>query len=189
MLTVLIKDFFLDCTFTMNKDPESSEIGEIFQESYKCEVITWKIPIVSSLEISEITVLRSPWFSYKGAIWILSIYPRGRDFSRSIQVKMERLHSEIPKHNFFYKVFFKRHDNVSYDCCYESIEFNSDQQIRNLHIFYRGCVLKWYSMFFHNRLYRRNNTITLVIEILIKKEAAIELDSKTKSVETVLGKL
>lgn len=175
----------------MSKDPGSSEIGEIFQESYECGVITWKIPNVSSLQISECTLLRSPCFSYNGATWILNIYPYGWEDSsgkKCIQVQLERLHSEIPKHIFIYKVFFKRHDNVSYDYCYESLEFNSDRQKTNMNVFYRGCVLNWYSMFFHNRLYRRNNMITLIIEILTKKKAAIELGSKTNSLETALGK-
>lgn len=175
----------------MSKDRGSSEIGEVFQESYECEVITWKIPNISSLEISESTLLRSPRFSYKGAIWILKMYPYGgkdTDGKKCIQVQLKRLRSKIPKHIFIYKIFFKRHDNVSYDYCYESLEFNSGCQKTNMHIFYRGCVLNWYSTFYHNRLYRCNNTINLVIEILTKKNAEIELNSKTNSLETDLGK-
>lgn len=170
----------------MSKNPESPEIGEVFQEPYECETITWEIPNISILHIAQDTEVQSPWFYYKKAVWVLKMCPwKMSPFGNVIEVRIERLHSEIPVHEFLYTIFFKNHKYFSDGSNYYHLKFNfnSKQSV----MFFNFVHCHWYSSFYHSSEHRCNDTIALIVKILIKKDAAIGLDFETKSPETCLG--
>lgn len=167
----------------MSKNPESPEIGEVFQELYECEKIAWKIPNISILQIAEDTEMRSPLFYYKKAIWVLKMCPFV--WNRTVEVCIERLHSEIPEHEFLYTVYFKNHKYFSKGNNYKHLKFNFNS--KKSVMFYNVFGYNWYSSFYHSSEHRCNDTITLIVKILIKKDAAVGLDFETKSPETGLG--
>lgn len=167
----------------MSKNPESPEIGEVFQEPYECETITWEIPNISILHIAQDTEVQSPWFYYKKAVWVLKMCPFVRN---CIEVRIERLHSKIPEHEFLYTIFFKNHKYLSDGNYYSRLNFNFYNKQSQM-FFADLTITNWYSLFYHSSGLRCNDTITLIVKILIKKDAVVGLDFETKSPETGLG--
>lgn len=168
----------------MGENSKKTEIGEINQDSYILEVITWKIPNVSSILFAVDYGVQSPPFSFAGASWILEIYFLGQSSSYKgyIDVIIQRLHSEIEVHNFSCKIFCKNVFGEEFKPECGNVSFHSKQtritkntNIQNIQENY----YKWEVA--------PNDTFTIVYEIQYKKAVVENESAEQISGEYYLG--
>lgn len=156
------------------------EVGELDQKSINLEIITWKIPNVSSIVFAVDYGVQSPPFSFAGASWILKIYFYGQKKFNSvgyIDVVIERLHSEIEIHDSVCTIYFKNIFDKEYKSVSKFFSFRENQTAMNVAKImenFQGRFDKWEKV--------PNDTFTLVCEIQHEKSLV-----KKKSEEQVSG--
>ena len=168
----------------MKKNSEDLESGELCEESYFCERITWKIP--GALKLRDL-VKESRTFPFGGATWKFRIYPNNHTSvlsGKRIGLNIIRLNSQFPEQGVFFVFNVIDKNGQEHERC--SIFKNFPLSTFSA----RDCLwsLKKSTFVDNKDIFLENGDLTIRCIMISKKVAVIDRYSQKEANETFPGK-